>query len=86
MGIRKRYLRSPKAAWPDISPTVEHGLVPTARVALTFFCHPHFPCHCPKTLSLSSLTQGWILVHLHGAGASELARTGECCPAGVSRI
>lgn len=51
-----------------------------------FYHHAHFLCHCPQASFLSNLTQGWVLVHLHGAGVSELAWTGECCPARVSRI
>ena len=32
------------------------------------------------------MTQGWVFVHIHGAGVLELAWMEEHCPGGVSRI
>ena len=50
-----------------------------------FYHHPHFLCNCPQASSLSCMTQGWVFVHVHGAGVSELTWMEECCPARVSR-
>lgn len=69
-GNQKKVPSDPQGCPARCQPTVQHSLVPTA----------------PKTLSLSCLTQGWILVHFHGAGVSELVWTGEHCPAKVTRI
>lgn len=78
-GDQKRHLHCPSAAWLDMSPFVHHNLVPTVWVALS--CHASsFSRLLPESLLLEGLAQGWVLVHLHGAGVSELARTGERCP------
>lgn len=69
-GNQKKVPSDPQGRSARCQPTVQHSLVPTA----------------PKTLSLSCLTQGWILVHFHGAGVSELVWMGERCPAKVTRI
>lgn len=72
MGIRKRHLHSPKAAWPDVSqPHCPPSLAPAGQNALD----------CPALSSLSllllnasfcrGLAQGWLVVHFHGAGVSE---------------
>ena len=58
VGIRKRHLHRPKAAWPDISPTVQHSLVPTAQVALAFPASASFSVPLPQSLVLEGRGSG----------------------------
>ena len=68
------------------APVSSTAWCPLPRGPRPFYHHAHFLCHCPQASFLSSLAQGWVLAHIHGAGVSELAWAGECCPARVSRI
>lgn len=58
VGIRKRHLQRPKAAWPDISPTVQHSLVPTVQMALAFPASPPFSVPLPRSLVLEGRGSG----------------------------
>lgn len=65
-------------------PTVHHSPVPTVRVALACLAPSYPPCPCLKASAWKGLAQGWVVVHFHGAGVSELARMDEHRPAWVT--